>query len=196
MAPTAAAQLLIAESLGLAALVLALFWSRRRFGLTPLYVSLGVFQPVQVLLSSSVYVELWPGVSVSPGTVMFSASLLGILLVFIREEALEARKLVYGIVGANLVMTLVLSMAAVQLRAPGTHNLLGLPATLFDQGARVSAVGTVVFIVDVVLLISIYTWIRRFFPRAPRCKVPQAGAAARPIETLCHTGEGAIRVVP
>jgi hypothetical protein len=47
-------------------LVLALFWLRRRFGLTPLYVSLGVFQPVQVLLSSSVYVELWPGVPVSP----------------------------------------------------------------------------------------------------------------------------------
>src|ERR1700745_4033830 len=79
MAPTAAAQLLLAESLGLALLVLALFWSRRRFGLTPLYVSLGVFQPMQVLLSSSVYVELWPGVEVSPGAVLFAASLLAIL---------------------------------------------------------------------------------------------------------------------
>jgi PAS domain S-box-containing protein len=171
MAPTTAVQLLLAESLGLAVLVLALFWSRRRFGLTPLYVSLGVFQPVQVLLSSSVYVELWPGVEVSPGTVMFAASLLAILLVFIREDALEARKLIYGIVGANLVMTLVLSMAAVQLRAPGTQNFLDLPAAILNQGARVTAVGTVVFIFDVVLLISVYTWIRRWFPRAPFLRV-------------------------
>jgi len=164
---TTAAQLLLAEALGLALLVLALFHARRRFGLTPLYVSLGVFQPVQVLLSSSIYVALWPGLSVSPGTVMFSASLLAILLVFIREDALQARKLVYGIVGANLVMTLVLSMAAAQLRAPGTANFLALPAEVFNQGARVSAVGTVVFVVDVILLVAIYTWIRRWFPRSP-----------------------------
>src|SRR3982751_5299047 len=104
MAPPAAAQLLLAEAFGLALLVLALFWSRRRFGLTPLYISLGVFQPVQVLLSSSVYVPLWPGVEVSPGQVMFAATLLAILLVFVREAALEARKLIYGVVGANLVM--------------------------------------------------------------------------------------------
>ena len=61
-----AVQLLALEMLGLASLVLALFWFRRRIGLTPLYVTLGVFQPVQVLLSSSIYVDLWPGVPVSP----------------------------------------------------------------------------------------------------------------------------------
>ena len=171
MALSAATQLLFAEALGLAVLVLALFWLRRRFGLTPLYVSLGVFQPVQVLLSSSVYVALWHGVEVSPGTVMFAASLLAILLVFIREDALEARKLIYGIVGANLVMTLVLAMAAVQLRAPGTANFLSLPPAMFNQGARVTAVGTIVFVVDVVLLIAMYTWIRRWFPRAPFLRV-------------------------
>lgn len=61
----AAVTLLLAEMFGLAGMVLALFWLRRRFGLTPLYVSLGVFQPVQVMLASSVYVTLWPGVHVS-----------------------------------------------------------------------------------------------------------------------------------
>jgi PAS domain S-box-containing protein len=171
MAPTAAAQLLLAEAVGLAVLVLALFWSRRRFGLTPLYVSLGVFQPVQVLLSSSVYVELWPGVSVSPGTVMFAASLLAILLVFIRADALEARKLIYGILGANLVMTLLLGMAAVQLRTHGTANFLALPPAMFDQGARVTAVGTLVFVVDVILLILVYTWVRRWLPRQPFVRI-------------------------
>ncbi len=167
----AAAQLLLAESLGLAVLVLALFWSRRRFGLTPLYVSLGVFQPVQVLLSSSVYVQLWPGVDISPGAAVFAAGLLAILLVFIREDALEARKLIYGIVGANLVMILVLAMVAAQLRAQGTANFLEVPAAIFDQGARVTAVGTLVFVIDVVLLVAVYTAIRRGFPRSPFLRV-------------------------
>jgi len=183
----AATQLLLAESLGLALLVLALFWARRRFGLTPLYVSLGVFQPVQVLLSSSVYVQLWPGVDISPGAVMFAASLLAILLVFIREDALEARKLIYGIVGANLVMTLVLGMVAVQLRAPGTANFLQVPAEIFNQGARVTAVGTLVFVVDVVLLVAIYTAIRRWSPRSPFLRVLLTLAGVLCFDALAFT---------
>jgi len=87
----AALQMLGAEMAGLAVVVLALFWLRRWVGLTPLYVSLGVFQPVQVILSASVYVEVWPGMSVSPGTLMFAASLLAVLLVYIREDAMQAR---------------------------------------------------------------------------------------------------------
>jgi PAS domain S-box-containing protein len=187
MPNSAATQLLLAEALGLSVLVLALFWLRRRFGLTPLYVSLGVFQPVQVLLSSSVYVELWPGVSVSPGQVMFAAGLLALLLVFIRADALESRKIIYGIVGANLVMTLVLEMAAVQLRAPGTANFLALPPAVFDQGARVTAVGTLVFVVDVMLLILLYTWWRRRFPRLPFLRVAATLACVLAFDALAFT---------
>ncbi len=166
-----AVQLLVLETFGLAVMVLALFWLRRRISLTPLYVSLGVFQPVQVLLTSSVYVELWAGVWVSPGTVMFAASLLAVLLVYIREDAVEARKVIYGIIGANLSMTLVMFMAGVQLQTPGTSNLLNLAPEIFSQGARVTAVGTSVFLLDVVLLILLYTTVRRYLPRQPFLRV-------------------------
>ena len=166
-----AVQLLALEMLGLASLVLALFWFRRRIGLTPLYVTLGVFQPVQVLLSSSIYVDLWPGVPVSPGSLMFAASLLAVLLVYIREDAIEARKVIYGILGANFAMTLVMFMTSVQIRTPGTHNFLGIPPGVFSQDARVTAVGTLVFFVDVVLLIVLYTAVRHRFPRRPLLRV-------------------------
>jgi PAS domain S-box-containing protein len=185
--PNPAAQLLLAEALGLSVLVLTLFWLRRRFGLTPLYVSLGVFQPVQAVLSSSVYVELWPGVSVSPGQVMFAAGLLALLLVFVRADALESRKIIYGIVGANLVMTLVLEMASVQLRTPGTANFLALPPAVFDQGARVTAVGTLVFVVDVMLLILLYTWLRRLFPRLLLLRVTATLACVLAFDALAFT---------
>ena len=167
----AAVEMLGIEMVGLAVLVLGLFWLRRRFGLTPLYVSLGVFQPVQVMLSASVYVELWPGMAVSPGTLMFAASLLAILLVYIREDATEARKVIYGILGANLTMTLIMFVASLQLRTPGTSNFLAIAPELFSQGARVTAVGTLMFIADVVLLVLLYTGMRRHFPRFPFMRV-------------------------
>ena len=168
---SAAVELLGAELVGLAVMVLGLFWLRRRFGLTPLYVSLGVFQPIQVILSASVYVEVWPGLSVSPGTLMFAVSLLAILLVFIREDALQARKVIYGIVGANLTMTLVMWVAGVQLHTPGTSNFLAIAPGLFIQGARVTVVGTVMFLADVVLLILLYSGMRRIFARYPFMRV-------------------------
>jgi len=166
-----AVQLLAAEMLGLAATVLVLFRLRRRISLTPLYVSLGVFQPVQVLLSSSVYVDLWPGVPVSPGTLMFGASLLAVLLVYIREGAVEARKIIYGVIGANLIMCVVMYMVHVQLKTPGTSDFLNIPPEMFSQGARVSAVGSGAFLVDVVLLIGLYTALRHYVPRHPFLRV-------------------------
>ena len=167
----AALQMLGAEMAGLAVVVLALFWLRRWVGLTPLYVSLGVFQPVQVILSASVYVEVWPGLSVSPGTLLFAASLLAVLLVYIREDAMQARKVIYGILGANLTMTLVMYVASVQLRTPGTSNFLALAPELFSQGARLTAVGTAVFLADVVLLILLYGGLRNRFRRLPFVRV-------------------------
>ena len=73
--------LLSAEAAILALLVLFLFRLRGQFGLSPLYVTLGVFQPIQVFLASSIYVEIFPGMIISPGSaVMFTASLFAILL--------------------------------------------------------------------------------------------------------------------
>jgi PAS domain S-box-containing protein len=154
--------LLLAQLISLAAIVLALFWLRRYIGVAPLFVSLGVLQPVQVVLWASIYVQLWPGVNISPGTLVFAAILVAVLLVYIREDASVARKLIYGVIGANLAMTVVMLLASVQITAPGTTSLLNVPQEVFSQGARVSAASTLVFIFDVILLILIYISLGRY----------------------------------
>ena len=184
---SAAVQLLAVEMLGLPVVVLALFWLRRYVGLSPLYVSLGMFQPLQVMLSASVYVEVSPGVAVTPGVLLFASSLLAILLVYIREDASEVRKIVYGVLGANLTMTLVLLVAAVQLRTPGTDNLLGLPVGIFRQSARVSVVGTLLLVADVAMLILFYTAAVRLFPRAPLLRVWATLSAVLLFDALAFT---------
>ncbi|BCT93749.1 hypothetical protein LYSHEL_27760 [Lysobacter helvus] len=157
----------LAEALGLALIVLGLFRLRWRFGLTPLYVVLGVFQPIQAVLASTVYVALWHGMVVSPSTLPFGASLLALFLVYVREDALEARKLIYGVLFANLTMTILLWVVSRHLHSAGTLNLLSVDGALFSQGARVTAVGTVALVLDVLLLVVLYTAAGRLLPRMP-----------------------------
>lgn len=144
-------------------LLLSLFRLRTRLGLSPLYVTIGVFQPIQVFLASSVYVELLPGILVSPGSViLFSASLFVVLIVYIQEDANEARKAIYGIMCANLTMSLLLYILGIHLDLPETKNFLNLPRELFSQNARVMFTGTLVLFADVVLVIIMYELLWRW----------------------------------
>lgn len=174
-----------AEALATALLLLWLFRMRTRLGLFPLYVTLGVFQPIQVLLASSIYVEIVPGLMVSPGSViMFTASLFAILLVYIREDAIEARKVIYGIVVANLIMTLLLLLFGMQLRLPGTLNFLSLPREIFNQGARVMVSGTFALFIDVILIIFVYEGVRSFIPRSPFLRIYLSMVIVLTIDTI------------
>lgn len=156
-----------AEAIIVAFLVLFLFRLRFHFGLSPLYVTLGVFQPIQVILASSIYVEIIPGVIVSPGSVIiFTASLFAVLLVYIQEDATETRKAIYGIMIANLTLTLLLFVFGIQIKLPDTLNFLEIPHELFEQNARVMLAGTIVLFADVILIILsyelIYRWIKKY----------------------------------
>jgi len=151
-----------AQAMLIAVLILILFKLRKYLGLSPLYVTLGVFQPIQVLLASSIYIEIFPGLMISPGSViMFTASLYAILLVYIREDAIEARKVIYGILVANLTMTLLLYIFGIQLGFASTLNFLNLPLGIFNQGARVMLTGTFALFADVILIIFVFEWIGR-----------------------------------
>jgi PAS domain S-box-containing protein len=179
--------LLFAQMLCVIGIVLALFWLRRFIGVAPLFVSLGVLQPVQVVLWSTVYVELWPGVSMSPGTLVFAVILMAVLLVYIREDASVARKLILGVIGANLAMTIVMLLASVQVSAPGTFNLLDVPPQAFSQGARVSVASTLVFIFDVILLVLIYITVQRLIPKRQFVRALAAIAAALIFDAIVFT---------
>ncbi|HSA99906.1 MAG TPA: PAS domain S-box protein, partial [Anaerolineales bacterium] len=154
------------EAIIIALLMLFLFRVRSRFGLSPLYITLGVFQPVQTILASSVYVEIFPGVIVSPGSViMFTASLFVILLVYIFEDAIETRKAIYGIMFANLAMALLLFIFGMQLELLHTVNFLNLSPEILNRTARIMLAGTIVLFVDAVLLIFVYETIWRLLTR-------------------------------
>jgi diguanylate cyclase (GGDEF)-like protein len=153
--------LLGAEALVMATLVLALFRSRTVLGLSPLYIVLGGFQYLEASLS--LRVEVAPGWFIYPAsTVMFTATLLAVLLVYIKEETTEARKLVYGLVLANVGLTLVALVVSEHLRVPGSTMPGGLSSSSLQGNAWVAAVGTTLLLLDVIGIILVYEFVSRF----------------------------------
>ena len=79
-------------------LLFNLFKLRFVFVLSLLFTTLGVFQYMQVFLVNALYFEIASGIIVSSGSaVLFTGSLFTILLVYIKEDALKARKIIYAI---------------------------------------------------------------------------------------------------
>ena len=128
--------------------------------------TLGSFQHLQTVLAASVYVEVYPGLVISPGsTVLFTATLFAVLLVYIREDAGQARSLIVGVVAANLTLTLVSLLTSNHL---GSELLVstGLDASeLLGQNLRTFLVGTGTLIIDVVLIIILFEFFFALFPR-------------------------------
>lgn len=155
--------LLVLEASVMAALVLALFRARSVLGLSPLYIVMGGFQYLEATLS--VQVELWPGFVLYPASsVMFTANIFAVLLVYLKEDATEARKLVYGLVLANAGLTLVSLLVSAHFVLPGGVDGAALGAEEFVNHAKVAMVGATLLFVDVIGIILVYEFISRHVP--------------------------------
>lgn len=152
--------LLLLEGVVMATLVLGLFRARSVLGLSPLYIVMGGFQYLEATLS--VQVEVWPGLVIYPGSsVMFTANLFAVLLVYLKEDAIEARKLVYGLVLANAGLTLVSLLVSAHFVLPGNVNTTSIGADEFINNAQIAAVGALLLFVDVIGIILAYEFISR-----------------------------------
>jgi diguanylate cyclase (GGDEF)-like protein len=96
---------------------------------------------------------------------MFTATLLAVLLVYIKEDTTEARKLVYGLVLANIGLTLVALLVSEHVRIPGSAVSPGLTPRSLQFNAWVAAVGTSLLLLDVIGIILVYEFVSRFTRR-------------------------------
>jgi diguanylate cyclase (GGDEF)-like protein len=145
-----------------AATLLTLFRARRVIGLAPTYTTVGVYYYLATLLASTTFVQVTPNLLVSPGSVaLFPACLMIVLLVYIREDAMEARTMIYGLLAANVTASLLGLVVSHHLRGPLAVNPLGLPPELFMQSPRLFVVGTLALFIDTVLIIIVYEALAR-----------------------------------
>ncbi|MEZ5420092.1 MAG: GGDEF domain-containing protein [Vicinamibacterales bacterium] len=163
------AAMLAAEAFVMASLVLALFRSRTVLGLSPLYIVIGGFQYLEASLS--LRVDVAPGWIVYPASmVMYTATLLAMLLVYIKEDTREARKLVYGLVLANAGLSVIAMLVSQHTLLSGTEVTAAVSTAVLRGSAWVALVGTVLLPIDLVGLILVYEFVsgytRSLFVRA------------------------------
>ena len=156
------AWLLLAEAALVASLVLALFGLRRRLGLAPVYLVVGAFQYLQIVLATAVRVEMLPGLVIDPASVvLFPITTFVVVLTYIELDAEETRKVAYGVVISNLAVYGVAALAGWHLVIDGHQNPLALPPTLFTQSLRLALASTAALFLDVVSAIVVFEVVSR-----------------------------------
>jgi diguanylate cyclase (GGDEF)-like protein len=132
---------------------------RHFWGITPIAVMAGFFQVLQTALAVGLNISAFPGVNFSPGSVVvFPATLFAVLLVYVLEDELEARRLVYGSVLASVTLGLVIFVAQPLFDAPGATNHLGLNGAGAAGLSRIVIIGAGLMAVDAFILIRAFEW--------------------------------------
>jgi diguanylate cyclase (GGDEF)-like protein len=154
--------LLLAQAALTASIVLALFGLRRRLGLAPVYLVVGAFQYLSIVLASSVRLEIVPGIVIDPASVvLFPITTFVVLLTYIELDAEETRKVAYGVVISNLAVYAVAAVAGWHLMVDGHRNPLNLPVSLFTQSLRQALASTAALFVDVVGALVVFEAVSR-----------------------------------
>nr|WP_175392668.1 PAS domain-containing sensor histidine kinase [Aquimarina megaterium] len=135
---------------------------RTIIGLGVLFASLGLFQFVQVFMASTLYFKISDAIVVSPGSsVLFSATLFAILLIYIKEDATTARKLIYALVIANIVLCFLLLAFRMNMEGAYSYNPFEISTDFFYTNVLVLFVGTGVLYLDAILIIFLYEFISK-----------------------------------
>lgn len=147
----------------IAALLAACFVVAARFrpvwGTIPLAVLVGLLQVPQTVLAVGLSIRVMEGVAISPGSVVFfPATLVAILLVYVLEDEAEARRFIYGILFANLILTVLIFLGQPLFDHPGAPSILGLNPAAAIRLARVLFVGAGLLALDAFLLIRAFEW--------------------------------------
>lgn len=155
--------LMVVQGVFVGALLVASFRLRRAFGLALVYIIFGVIFQYANLLAGSVYIPLSSWLVVSPGSVvLFPAILFVVLYVYLSEDALEARKLIYGVAIANVIFLPLGLLVAVQLQSPQVINPFHLLPELFGVQPRIVASSTIVLFVDTLIICLLYELVSRY----------------------------------
>lgn len=155
--------LMVGETVFVGVLLVVAFRLRRIFGAPLLYIVFGVIFQYANLLAGTMYVQLSSWLVVSPGSVvLFPAILFLVLFVYLSDDAVEARKLIYGVAIANVIFVPLGLLVALQLQSPLAINPYHLSPDIFGVQPRIVISSAVVLFIDTLLVCLLYEWISRY----------------------------------
>ena len=132
---------------------------RQFWGTTPIAVMVGLLQVLQTALALGLNINVLPGVNFSPGSVViFPVTLFAILLVYVLEDEVEARQLIYGAVLANVTFALMIFVAQPLFETPGGASRFDLTAAGAASLSRIVIIGAGIMAIDAFILIRAFEW--------------------------------------
>jgi len=147
------------EAVVMISIILGLFRARTILGLTPLYIVLGGFQFLEAALS--LRAQIFPGFALQPGSaVLFTATLVTVILIYLKDDAIEARKLLYGLVLANVAVSTITLFFAWHVDISGSSA--NMTSDRLFNTVWISIAGTSLLFLDVLGLILTYEYVSRF----------------------------------
>ena len=149
--------------------ILILFKLRPKIGLAPLYILLGALQYLQANLGTSFKFEIFDDYVVYPGSIiLFSGLLFAVLLIYIKEGVASARALIIGVVLSNVIMSLVFEITYVQHGIISKmSNIVGPMGSFYDINFKYLFSGTVILLVDFLLIVILYQFLISKFKNLP-----------------------------
>lgn len=152
--------LLLLQLLLIAFVILALNYLKPRISLAPLFIFLGSIQYAQQVLASSLYYEIFGGLSLSAGSVIFfAANLFAILLIYIKEGVVQTRTLIAGIVVSNVTLTLLGAITSLAVSNNSQAVAVSVHKGFFDVDYWLFILGTITLILDAFLLAIVYQFL-------------------------------------
>ena len=93
---------------------------------------------------------------------MFPATLFAVLLLYIKEDASVTRRLIYALVTANIVMSVLLLSFRFNIEGSYQFNNFNLSSVFFDGNALVLLIGTLALFFDSLLIIFSFEFISKY----------------------------------
>lgn len=143
--------------------ILLLFRLRKKLGLGVLYACLGLFQFVQVLvfILNTVFDSEISKFLVSPGSsVIITITLFSLLIIYIKEDANETKKMIFAILIVNVLISVLLVAFGWNMKEYYMENSLSSP-NHYIFSPRILIVGNLVLFLDSLLLIIIFEFISK-----------------------------------
>jgi hypothetical protein len=152
--------LFIFETIFLCILILILHRLRKYFGVVLLYAFMGAVQFFQNILASSVYNDIGGGFIVSPGSsIIFTSTLFCLLLIFQTEQIVKSRGIIYGLLFANIIITVLSIITIEQIEIDNNSINTGFLKEIMNFDMILFMTGTCLLFIDTIFLIIIYQFI-------------------------------------
>lgn len=150
------------------ALLLGTFHLRRQLGLSAVVAVVASFQFLQAILGQAMY---WPFAGdylLTPGSCVLYASNLAILLyAHARAGAKASRKILYGVLIANVAVSLVSATIGLHIETIEPVRFVDVPTVIFTQNIGFALAGIASLYLSQIVAIVILEWMRARLPSLP-----------------------------